>query len=100
MQGIGMALFEDVKYTKAGKMLTNNLMNYKIPSRMDIPPMKIEFAESYDPAGPYGAKSVGEIGIDSPPAAIANAIYNAVGIRLNKLPFTPDVVLKALNERK
>jgi CO/xanthine dehydrogenase Mo-binding subunit len=100
VQGIGMALFEDVKYTKAGKMLTNTLMNYKIPSRMDIPDMKIEFAESYEPAGPYGAKSVGEIGIDSPPAAIANAIYNAVGIRLTKLPFTPDKVLKALLERK
>ena len=95
-QGIGMTLTEDVRYSKNGKMLTNNLMQYKIPTRQDIPKMRVEFAESYDPAGPFGAKSVGEIGIDSPPAAIANAIENAVGIRLQTLPFTPEVVLTEL----
>ncbi|ONN26676.1 aldehyde oxidase [Thermosipho affectus] len=96
VQGIGMALFEDVKYTQNGKLLTNNLMNYKIPSRMDIGNIIVKFVESYEPSGPFGAKSVGEIGIDTPPAAIANAIYNAVGVRITQLPITPEKILNAI----
>ncbi|ABR31168.1 aldehyde oxidase [Thermosipho melanesiensis] len=94
VQGIGMALFEDVKYSPSGRLLTNNLMYYKIPSRKDIGNIIVKFIESYEPTGPFGAKSVGEIGIDTPPAAIANAIYNAVGVRINSLPITPEKVLK------
>ncbi|QTA37202.1 molybdopterin-dependent oxidoreductase [Thermosipho ferrireducens] len=100
VQGIGMALFEDVKYTYNGKLLTNNLMHYKIPSRMDIGNVQVKFVESYEPSGPFGAKSVGEIGIDTPPAAIANAIYNAIGVRITSLPITPEKVLKALKSSK
>ncbi|MBN2695078.1 molybdopterin-dependent oxidoreductase [bacterium] len=96
MQGIGMAVYEDVVYTSSGRMLTNNLMTYKIPTREDVKKLTVEFADSYDPSGPYGAKSVGEIGIDTPPAAIANAIYNAVGVRIKTLPITPEKVLMAL----
>lgn len=99
LQGIGMAMFEDVQYSKDGKMLTNNFMKYKIPNRKDVKKITVEFAKSYDPAGPYGAKSVGEIGIDTPLAAIANAIYNAVGVRIREVPLTPDRVLMAINDK-
>lgn len=100
LQGIGMAMYEDVKYNKYGQMLTNNLMNYKIPTREDVPNINVEFAESYEPSGPYGAKSVGEIGIDTPPAAISNAIFNAVGVRITDLPITPEKVLMAIKKKE
>ena len=99
LQGIGMAMWEDVRYSKDGKMLSNNLMNYKIPNRKDVKKITVEFAESYDPAGPYGAKSVGEIGIDTPLAAIANAIYNAVGVRIRSVPLTPEKILTGILEK-
>ncbi len=98
VQGIGMALYEDVKYSNSGKLLTNNLMYYKIPSRLDVPDMHIEFLESYEPTGPFGAKSVAEIGIDTPPAAIANAVYDAVGVRIKSLPITPEKVFFAMKK--
>ncbi|KLO20827.1 aldehyde oxidase [Marinitoga sp. 1197] len=99
-QGIGMAMYEEVIYDKNGRLLTNNLMNYKIPSRVDINKLDVELVESYEPSGPFGAKSVGEIGIDTPPAAIANAIFNAIGVRIKDLPITPEKVLKALKNKK
>ncbi len=98
VQGIGMALYEDVKYSSSGRLLTNNLMYYKIPSRLDVPEMHIEFLESYEPTGPFGAKSVAEIGIDTPPAAIANAVYDAVGVRIKDLPITPEKVFFAMKK--
>jgi len=97
LQGIGMALYENVKYSDKGRLLTNSLMTYTIPSREDVGQIIVEFADSYEPSGPFGAKSVGEIGIDTPPAAIANAIRNAIGLRLTQTPFTPEKVLDALN---
>lgn len=100
LQGIGMAMFENVKYAENGKLLTNNFLTYKVPTRKDIGNLKVEFVESFEPSGPYGAKSVGEIGIDTPPAAIANAIYNAVGVRINELPITPEKVLNGLKMKK
>ncbi|HWR12193.1 MAG TPA: molybdopterin cofactor-binding domain-containing protein [Rectinemataceae bacterium] len=96
LQGIGMALFENVKYNDKGRLLTNSLMTYTVPSREDVGKIVVEFAESYEPSGPFGAKSVAEIGIDTPPAAIANAIRNATGLRLTETPFTPERVLMAL----
>jgi len=96
LQGIGMTVTEDVKYSDSGKMQTNSLMYYKIPNRNDVKKLTVEFAESYDPAGPYGAKSVGEIGIDTPLAAIANAIYNAVGVRIRSIPLTPEKILMGI----
>jgi putative selenate reductase molybdopterin-binding subunit len=100
VQGIGMAMFEEVKYSNQGRLLKNNLMFYNIPTRKDIPNLMVEFAESYEPSGPYGAKSVGEIGIDTPPAAIANAVYNATGVRIKDLPITPEKVLMALKANR
>jgi CO/xanthine dehydrogenase Mo-binding subunit len=98
-QGIGMALWEDVRHSRRGRLLTDSLLTYKIPTREDLPSLRVELVESHEPTGPFGAKSVGEIGIDTPPAAIANAIANAVGIRLRELPFTPERVLAALDAR-
>ena len=92
VQGIGMALFEEVKETSGGKLITNNFMQYKIPSRLDINDIRVEFADSYDATGPYGAKSIGEVVTNSPCPAIADAVYNAVGIRVRDLPITPEKV--------
>lgn len=100
LQGIGMALYEDVQYSAGGRLLTNSLLHYKVPGREDVGRLTVEFAESYEPSGPFGAKSVAEIGIDTPPAAIANALRNATGVRLYKLPLTPPRVLKALDEAR
>ncbi|MEA1972277.1 MAG: xanthine dehydrogenase family protein molybdopterin-binding subunit, partial [Candidatus Cloacimonadota bacterium] len=96
MQGIGMTLTEDVVYSAKGKVKTNNLMYYKIPNRRDVKKITVEFADSFEPSGPFGAKSVGEIGIDTPLAAIANAIYNAVGVRIRSIPLTPEKVLMGM----
>lgn len=100
VQGIGMSLYEEVVVAKNGKLVTNDFLNYKIPTRLEIPDLMTEFAESYEPTGPYGAKSVAEIGIDTPPAAIANAISNALGIRLTDLPMTPEKIWKKLSAKK
>ncbi|MDA3931515.1 MAG: molybdopterin-dependent oxidoreductase [Tenericutes bacterium] len=94
VQGLGMAMFEDVKYTKKGKLISSDLLNYKIPTRLDIKKLTTEFVESYEESGPFGAKSVGEIGIDTPPAAIANAVENAFGIRIKSLPITAEKILE------
>jgi len=96
-QGVGMALTEEVRYGKRGHLRTNDMMSYKIPSREDVPSLRVELVDSHEPSGPYGAKSVGEIGIDTPPAAIANAVFNAVGVRIRDLPITPEKVLDALS---
>lgn len=90
VQGIGMALFEEVKETKKGKMITNTLMQYKIPCRMDINNIIVDFADSYDETGPYGAKSIGEVVTNPAPPAIVDAVFNATGVRIRELPLTPE----------
>ena len=100
IQGMGMACFEEVIYDKKGNLVSNNFLNYHIPTQKDIPQLISEFADSYEPTGPFGAKSVGEIGIDTPPAVICNAIYNATGVRVHTLPITPEKILKGLKELK
>ena len=98
IQGIGMTSYEKVIYNSKGKLLSNSFDNYHIPTHKEVPNMITEFADSYEPTGPYGAKSVGEIGIDTPPAVICNAIYNATGVRVYDLPITPEKILKGLKE--
>lgn len=100
VQGLGMACYEDVKYDKKGNLLSNNFLSYHIPTHKEIHKLTSEFADSYEPTGPFGAKSVGEIGIDTPPAVICNAIYNATGVRVHTLPITPEKILKGLKELK
>ncbi|MDF2499998.1 MAG: xdhA [Anaerosporomusa subterranea] len=97
VQGIGMALFEDVIYGSNGKLQTNSFMQYKIPCRKDIGSIRVAFEESYEPTGPFGAKSVGEVVINTPQPAITHAIYNAVGANITRLPATPERVYTAMN---
>ncbi len=91
-QGVGMALYEDVQYSEKGKIRNNSFMQYKIPNRMDLPSVRIEFESSYEKTGPFGAKSIGELVIDTPCPALANAVYNATGVRVRELPITPEKV--------
>ena len=99
-QGIGMALYEDVQYTDKGKIRNNSFMQYKIPNRMDLPSVRVEFESSYEKTGPFGAKSIGELVIDTPCPAIANAVYNAVGVRVRELPITPEKVAMGIPEQE
>jgi CO/xanthine dehydrogenase Mo-binding subunit len=91
VQGIGMTLFEDVRYNARGKMSTNSFLQYKIPGRKDVgSSIRVVFEESYEPTGPFGAKSIGEVVTNTPAPAIVHAVYNAVGVRVTDLPITPE----------
>ncbi len=92
VQGIGMAMYEDVRHDAWGRMMTDSFMEYKIPTRKDIGSIKVVFEECFEPTGPFGAKSIGEVVINTPPPAIAHAVYNAVGVRVTDLPITPEKV--------
>ena len=87
-QGIGMALWEDVQYTDKGKIRNNSFMQYKIPTRQDIGNIRVAFESSYEKTGPFGAKS------------IAEAIYNATGVRLTELPMTPEKIAMGILKNK
>ena len=100
IQGYGMASTEEVIYNDKGKLLTTNFDVYHIPTRAEVGELVTEFADSYEPTGPFGAKSVGEIGIDTPPAVLCNAVYNAFGVRVHHLPITPERIFKAVKEKK
>jgi CO/xanthine dehydrogenase Mo-binding subunit len=91
-QGIGMAMYEDVRFDFKGNLQTNSFMQYKIPTRKDINSIRVAFEESYEPTGPFGAKSVGEVVVNTPSPAIAHAVFNAVGVRVTKLPITPEKI--------
>ena len=99
-QGIGMALFEDVQYTDKGKIRNNSFMQYKIPTREDIGKIRVDFESSYEESGPFGAKSIGELVIDTPCPALAEAVYNATGIRVRDLPITPEKVAMGILKKK
>ena len=99
LQGIGMALTENITYNKLGKLAENSLMQYKIPTRIDYGHLNVEFESSYEPSGPFGAKSIGEIVINTPLPAIADAVYNAVGKRFYELPITPEQIARAAAEK-
>ncbi len=93
VQGMGMTLYEDVKYDENGRMLNDSFMQYKIPSRMDVGKIRVDFESSYEPTGPFGAKSIGELVINTPAPAIANAVYNATNINMRSLPITGENIL-------
>ena len=98
-QGIGMALYEDVVYNKKGKNFSNSLMQYKIPTRLDVGTIRVEFESSYEPTGPFGAKSIGEIVINTPSPAISNAIQNATGVIIRELPMTAEKIYRGISGR-
>lgn len=99
MQGIGMALTENITRNAQGGVRENSLMQYKIPTRIDYGHLNVEFESSYEPSGPFGAKSIGEIVINTPLPAIADAVYNAVGKRFYELPITPEQIARAAAEK-
>lgn len=88
LQGIGMALYENIIYDENGRMLNDSFMQYKIPTRLDAGNIRIEFEPSYEPTGPFGAKSIGELVINTPCPAIAHAVYNATKVNVRDLPIT------------
>lgn len=100
VQGIGMALYEDVRYTKAGRLETNNFMLYKVPTRMDMGEIEVDFVYSYEPTSGNGQKSIGEVVINTSSPAIQDAIANAVGVELTDLPMTPEKVFMAMQANK
>ena len=100
VQGIGMALYEEVTYSERGQMFENSFMQYKVPTRLDIGKVRVEFETSYEPTGPFGAKSIGEIVINTPSPAIADAVYHAVGVRVRELPITAEKVFWGMHGRK
>ncbi|RHQ73585.1 aldehyde oxidase [Clostridium sp. AF23-8] len=98
VQGIGHTLFENITYDETGKPVESNFMQYKIPTRMDMGHLRVEFENSYEPTGPFGAKSIGEIVINTPAPAIAHAIYRATGVWHRELPITPEKILMSMPE--
>ncbi len=98
VQGIGMALHEDINYTPDGRLIENSLMQYKIPTRLDMGKLRVEFETSSEPTGPYGAKSIGEVVINTPGPAIAHAVFRATGVWHRTLPITPEKILMSLEK--
>jgi probable selenate reductase molybdenum-binding subunit len=96
INGVGYALTEEMQISGLGRVRNPDFFDYKIPGAKDLPPMEIVLVDSYEPTGPMGAKSVAEIGINAPIPTIANALYDAVGVRLTETPFTPERVLRAM----
>ena len=92
VQGIGMTLSENVTYNAAGRPIESSFLQYKIPTRLDMGHLRVEFESSYEPTGPFGAKSIGEIVINTPAPAIAHAIYRATGVWHRSLPITPEEI--------
>ena len=92
VQGIGMALYENIQYSDKGQMLNQSFMQYKLPTRLDMGKLRVEFEESHEPTGPFGAKSIGEIVINTPAPALAHAIANATGIWFRELPITSEKI--------
>ena len=99
-QGIGMTLTESVTYDDRGYPMENSLFQYKIPARVDIGKIRVKFENSYEGEGPFGAKSIGEVVINTPLPAISDAIRNAVGKRFYELPITPEKIAMAALEKK
>ena len=92
VQGIGHTLMENVTYDKNGKIAESSFLQYRIPTRLDMGRLNVEFEHSYEPTGPFGAKSIGEIVINTPAPALAHAIYRATGVWHRELPITAEQI--------
>lgn len=93
VQGIGHTLTEEVRYDHRGRPIGSSFMQYKLPTRLDTGRLQVEFERSYEPTGPFGAKSIGEIVINTPAPAIVHAIYRATGVWYRELPVTPEKIV-------
>ena len=96
VQGIGHTLFENITYDRNGCPIESSFLQYKVPTRLDMGHLRVEFENSYEPTGPFGAKSIGEIVINTPAPAIAHAIYRATGVWHRELPITPEKILMSM----
>ena len=96
VQGIGHTLFENITYDRNGRPIESSFLQYKVPTRLDMGHLRVEFENSYEPPGPFGAKSIGEIVINTPAPAIAHAIYRATGVWHRELPITPEKILMSM----
>ncbi|TEB06204.1 4-hydroxybenzoyl-CoA reductase subunit alpha [Pelotomaculum schinkii] len=97
---MGACLYEDMKFDANGKHLNPNFHDYKCPTFMEMPDMDTNMVESYDPTAPFGVKETGEGAVQPTFPAITNAIYDAIGVRFYEVPITPEMILKALKEKK
>lgn len=100
VQGIGMTLYENIQYNEKGRMLNNSFMQYKVPSRRDMGNLQVEFESSYEPTGPFGAKSIGEIVINTPAPALAQAIANATRYLVQRSSNTSEQIAMGVLEKK
>ncbi len=100
VQGIGWALNEEYFYNADGKMENSTFLDYRIPTALDLPMIETIIVEVPNPSHPYGVRGVGEANIAPPPAAITNAIYNAIGVRFRELPMRPDRIIAALAAKR
>jgi CO/xanthine dehydrogenase Mo-binding subunit len=98
VQAIGMTLTENIRYDENGRLSESSLMQYRIPTRLETGRLHVEFAPSYEQSGPFGAKSIGEIVINTPAPAIAHAIYRATGHWYRELPILPERIALDLAE--
>ena len=102
-QGVGTALFEEMPFDTAGQPMASTLADYHLPVASDLPPIQIIHMETPSPISRYGQKGIGESGAIGPPAAIANAVNDALaplGVEINQIPISPSRVLKALTSAK
>ena len=95
-QGIGWALNEEYFYNEKGDLVNASLLDYRMPTCLDLPMIETVIVEVPNPGHPYGVRGVGEVPIVPPPAAVANAIYDAIGVRLRDLPMSPGRVLETI----
>ena len=99
VNGLSYALWEEYRYDENGRMTNPRFWDYRIFTARDIPELRTILVDSQEPTGPFGAKSIGEVAINGPAPAIANAVYDAVGVRIRDLPITPEKVWRALRDK-
>jgi len=98
--GIGEAIWEEVRFDENGRILNPNLGEYRLPTALDLPMFHASTVESSDPAGPWGVKEVGEGATVPTEGAVANAVFDAIGVQIDSLPLTPEKIWRALMEKK
>ena len=99
-QGIGWALNEEYVWDESGTMLNSSLLDYRMPTALDLPMIDTVIVEIPNPGHPFGVRGAGEVPLVPPQAALANAIYRAIGVRLRRLPMSPGAILEALEAKQ
>jgi CO/xanthine dehydrogenase Mo-binding subunit len=100
VQGIGWALNEEYFFTADGTLANSSFLDYRMPTPVDVPMIETVILEVPNPRHPFGLRGVGEAPIIPPLAALANAIYQAIGVRMNRLPMSPGAILEALQRNR